>query len=54
MNVTKLVRQVLQITKLDGVFEFTNETQTVAPKVKDVNAKPATKREDSDEFVLTC
>jgi anti-sigma B factor antagonist len=49
MNVTKLVRQLLQITKLDTVFEFT--TTPIATKAKRVTAKSATKREASGEFV---
>src|SRR5262245_17949511 len=51
INVTKLVRQVLQITNLDSIFEVT-ETQPFVTKANDVNPKPANKREDSSEFVL--
>jgi len=47
INVTKLVRQVLQITNLDSIFEGTTETHPFATE-----AEPATKREDSGEFVL--
>src|SRR5262245_31658313 len=52
INVTKLVRQVLQITNLDSIFEVTTDTQPFVTKANDVNAKPANKREDSSEFVL--
>jgi anti-sigma B factor antagonist len=52
MNVTKLIRQVLQITKLEAVFEFTTEMRTAAAKANALKAKPATKRNDSSEFVL--
>ena len=53
MNVPKLVRQVLQITKLDTVFEIAIETETFVIKANGVNAITSTKREDSSEFVLT-
>src|SRR5262245_11074325 len=53
INVPQLVRQVLQITKLDTVFEVTTETETFVIKASEVNAITAIKREDSSEFVLT-
>src|SRR5262245_30680452 len=52
MNVTKLVRQVLEITKLDTIFEVTN-TEVFATKAKDVDAKRSTKRETSGEFLIS-
>jgi anti-sigma B factor antagonist len=52
MKVTKLVRQVLEITKLDSVFEFETETQAATIKTKSVTAKQATRREASGDLAI--